>query len=231
MRRITMITSKMQEYVGSHMFTSSPNAVKHASDLVARGEIISVPTDTVYGVCCSANNNDAIQKLFNIKSRTFNKPISLCFGNITSIEKWANTKHIPRNLINMLLPGPVTLLLSAKKDLNKLLTKNSDVSGKMLVGVRIPENNFIQSLCGTLADPIALTSANVSGKSDSVEVEEFRELWPYLTCIFDHGKLGYRASSTVIDLSEPNLYKIVRVGAGLENVKRCLTEFDYEAYT
>lgn len=226
MRKFTMITTKIQDF--GVVLTSATNAVKHATDLITNGEIVAVPTDTVYGICCSASNNNAIQKLFNIKDRTFNKPISLCFSNINSIEKWAELDYIPKELINKLLPGPVTLLLSAKKNLNSYLTKSSDLSGKMLVGCRIPENDFILSLCENLSGPIALTSANVSGQSDSVSVDEFKELWPYLACVFDHGKLGYREASTVVDLSEPKLYKIIRKGAGVDGVKKYLAEFDYK---
>lgn len=208
------------------MYTTNSNAANFAAELIKKGEIISVPTDTVYGICCNANNSRAVQKLFDIKHRTINKPISLCFSTVDEIKNWSHVEHIPKNLINRLLPGPYTLVLESRKHLNELISsKNS----KVVVGVRIPENDFIISLCSKLDHPIALTSANVSGNKDSINVDEFKELWPYLSCVFDDGPLAVRAPSTVVDLSEPLKYRIIREGAGLDFVKKILIEYNYDA--
>lgn len=225
------MTTKLitQTFKNNIISTKNPSAVKQASDFILSGEIIAVPTDTVYGLCCNARNTSAVQKLFDVKARTFNKPISLCFSTIKHIETWADVSYIPRDLINRLLPGPVTLVLRSKLIVHGFISTKSDLSGRLVVGVRIPNNEFINSLCDRLEHPIALTSANVSGNRDSICVEEFKELWPHLAGVFDRGTLNKRAPSTVVDLSEPNKYKILREGAGLEFVKANLMNYRFES--
>lgn len=83
----------------------------------------------------------------------------------------------------------------------------------VLAGIRIPDSPFIIGLCRAFGGAIALTSANLSGGSSSLEVEGFRELWPRCGAIYDSGRIDASpAGSTIIDLSSPGSFKILRPG-------------------
>lgn len=84
-------------------------------------------------------------------------------------------------------------------------------------GLRVPDNRFIQKLCHAYGGAIALTSANVSGSANSLEVEDFRELWPRCAVIYNGGTIEASPSgSTIVDLSVPGRYKIIRPGVAEE---------------
>lgn len=169
--------------------------------------VIAVPTDTVYGVACTATSPKAVNDLFSIKCRDENKPVAVCLSDINELSRWAIINHLPNDLLHNLLPGPVTLILNCASKLNKSLSYN----GK--VGIRIPDNDFIRSLVRGLGNPIALTSANLSGEPNSVRVEEFKSIWDKLGAVFDGGCLQRtNNASTIVDLSTPGCFYIVREG-------------------
>ena len=85
-------------------------------------------------------------------------------------------------------------------------------------------------LCKRLGTPLALTSANASNEPSSLAPEEFQSLWPHLAAVFHCGRIGdstsSRAGSTVVDLSVPGKYHIVRPGSALETTKGVLERFE-----
>ena len=97
-------------------------------------------------------------------------------------------------------------------------------------GVRVPNSEFICRLCEEFGGPVALTSANLSGEPSSVRVSDFKNLWSCCSVVFDAGEISdSKLGSTVVDLSEPGNFKLLRNGDGVEIVRRtmqrfCLTE-------
>lgn len=114
-------------------------------------------------------------------------------------------------LLRDLLPGPVTVVFERTEELNPELNPHT-----RLVGVRVPDHPFIRrlvDLCGE-DGALALTSANRSGQSSTVAVEEFREMWGELGLVCDGGRIGSElAGSTVVDLSQAGRYRIIREGS------------------
>ena len=202
-----------------------------AASKIANGKIIAVPTDTIYGLACLVQNSSAVQDLYSIKGRHPNKPVSVCVAEICDIYQWGEVTVTP-DLLEELLPGPVTLCFSRKRELN--LEFNPDSS---LVGIRIPDHFFVRELCRKVhsfdgcISPIALTSANVSGTDSCLEVHEFADILTSLPnnkldTIFDGGRLGEtmlsRLGSTIIDLSTKGYYKIIRQGSAEINTVKIL---------
>ncbi len=115
-------------------------------------------------------------------------------------------------VLEALLPGPVTLVFERSPLLNPNLNPNTP-----LVGVRIPDNAFIRALAVAANEPLALTSANASGATSTLSVDEFAYLWPRLAVVCDGGAItstpSQRLGSTVVDLSTPGRYRIVRPGS------------------
>ncbi|XP_061920075.1 yrdC domain-containing protein, mitochondrial isoform X2 [Entelurus aequoreus] len=161
------------------------------------GHVVAVPTDTIYGLACLAQDAGAVRKIYDIKSRNEQKPLAICVGEIQDIYKYCKVK-VKEELLGDLLPGPVTLVFERSEILNKELNPFT-----RLVGVRIPDCAFLRRLCQRCKEPLALTSANVSAQTSTLAVHEFKDLWPKLAVVVDGGPIGdqSRLGSTVVDLS------------------------------
>lgn len=204
------------------------DSVEMAANRLQNGEVIALPTDTVYGLACSANNPQAIQKLYEIKGRDEEKPVAVCVSSISQLKHYSKAPHLPNDLLSQLLPGAVTIILNKSKYLNNPFL-NNDIQK---IGLRIPDYDFIQKVSAKFIEPIALTSANKSGASSTLDICEFIDLWPELSIVFDGGHLGdkdndmkQRCASTVVDLSTPGFYRIIRNGLALEHTIRVMNEF------
>lgn len=208
--------------------TLSNNTIQQATNLLESGEVIALPTDTVYGLACSANNQEAIQKLYDIKGRICTKPVAICVPEIKDVLHWGRADHLPLELLHALLPGAVTIVVYKSHHLdNPYLNPGIDK-----IGIRIPKFNFIRKVTKEFKSPMALTSANRSSQKSTLNVNEFRELWPQLGAVFDGGQLGLseeqRAASTVIDLSEPGKFKIIRKGVAVKRTVELLEKYRFE---
>ncbi|XP_067633059.1 threonylcarbamoyl-AMP synthase [Eurosta solidaginis] len=200
-----------------------PKALLFARQCLLDGEIIALPTDTVYGLACDANNEQAIQKLYNIKGRDYHKPVAICVKNLNALRRYGKSDHLEDALLEGLLPGPITIILERSAQLsNRFLNPNTTK-----IGIRIPDFLFIQNLCSMFDEqPLALTSANRSGEPSSLNIHEFEAIWPKLGGIFDAGQIGMseerRFASTVVDLSQPGFFKLVREGVALKSTLKTL---------
>lgn len=133
--------------------------------------------------------------------------------------------RVPKELLEDLLPGPVTLVMERTEELNKDLNPFTP-----LVGIRIPDHAFMRDLAQMFGGPLALTSANLSSQASSLNVEEFQDLWPHLPLVIDGGPIGdsqsteCRLGSTVVDLSIPGKFSIIRPGCALEKTTAILQQ-------
>ncbi|XP_069751938.1 threonylcarbamoyl-AMP synthase isoform X2 [Narcine bancroftii] len=181
-------------------------------NVLQHGQVVAVPTDTIYGITCLAQNSEAIQRIYEIKGRTADKPLAISVGNVEAIYKYCKVT-VSDQVLRDLLPGPVTLVFKRSDDLNKDLNPFTD-----LVGVRIPKHPFMQKLAQLCGEPLALTSANVSSHTSTLTPEEFKDIWPLLGLVVDGGPIGdmtdpeCRLGSTVVNLATPGKYSIIRPG-------------------
>jgi len=201
------------------------NAVQIAAQKLRIGDVIGIPTDTVYGLACNANNHEAIRKLYEIKGRNESKPIAICVPTIKDLRHWSEASHLQNDLLEKLLPGAVTIVLRRSKNLDNPYLNH----GIEKIGIRIPKFEFIQKVSEICEFPVALTSANRSSEISTLHIDEFKVLWPHLGVVFDGGQLGIteeqRAASTVIDLSRPGFYKIIRNGVAASQTIKAVNEF------
>lgn len=188
--------------------TASDEILNCTVKALQEGHVVAVPTDTIYGLACLAQNSEAVRKIYDIKGRNGQKPLAICVGEIQDIYKYCKVK-VKEELLGDLLPGPVTLVFERSEALNADLNPFTS-----LVGVRIPDHAFMRRLCQMCGEPLALTSANISSHTSTVEVHEFQELWSNLAVVVDGGPIGdqSRLGSTVVDLSVLNKYRIIRPG-------------------
>lgn len=201
----------------------SDKSVDTAVDLLQKGRLIAIPTDTIYGIAADSQNPEAVRALYDLKGRDLSKPIAVCVGSVGDIENWAEINRLPPGLLTDLLPGPVTVLLKRTLVLNPSLNP-----GIQKIGIRIPQCPFIQKVSLKFGSPIALTSANSSNERSTLLPQEFKHLWSKLDAIFENKIKGTinssRAGSTIVDLSEPGIFSIVREGSALTSTVQTLLQ-------
>ena len=183
--------------------------IKEIANDIKEGKIVVFPTETVYGIGTNGLNEEAIGKLFKLKKRPKEKPISLLVYDIDMINKVAkDISETEYNIIKRFMPGPLTIILRKKENVPDILTAGSE-----FVGIRIPDNEIAKKLIEYSGIPIATTSANISGKESNTNIKdimlEFKEKVDYY---IDGGRSKLGKASTVIKV-EDNKIKILREGS------------------
>ncbi|XP_052182063.1 uncharacterized protein LOC127794839 isoform X2 [Diospyros lotus] len=187
---------------------------EEAIEAVKAGKVIAVPTDTIYGFACDACSTGAVNRIYEIKGRKHTSPLAICVGDVSDIQRFAITNHLPHGLLDCLLPGPVTVVL--RRGESSILEKSLN-PGLDSIGVRVPNCNFIRIVARGSGSALALTSANLSGQPSSVCIKDFENLWEHCAYVYDDSVLpSGRAGSTVVELIKPGKYKILRAGSAKE---------------
>ena len=184
------------------------------------GQVIVYPTDTLYGLGADIFNDEAVKKVFKIKKREKNNPISVAVANIKEIEKIAFVDDRSRCLIKTFLPGKLTIVLKKKNIVSNLVTGGQDK-----VAIRIPENKIALDLL-TNFGPITATSANIHDKKPPVNISDINIHLKLsdITVYIDDGKLDGKPS-TIIDMTEKP-FKIIR--KGIISEKEIMDAISYE---
>lgn len=188
-----------------------------AAAILKKGGVVAFPTDTVYGIGVCALNKKAVLRIYKIKKRDKNKPLIILLSRKKDAQKYAYLTTQSKKLIAKFWPGPLTLVLKAKKTIPMYLTK------KGAIGLRMPKNKIFISLALVCKFPLATTSANLSGEASTTSAQEVAEkLEGKIDLIIDGGKTKSNIASTVVDLVS-KYPKILRRGKiTLKQIKRTL---------
>lgn len=119
--------------------------------------VISVPTDTVFGICARINSQIAHDKLIEVKKRPFNKAFPVMCSNEEQIKSIAIVNERVEQLIKAFMPGPITLVLKKNETLPEYVT-----NGKDTIAIRMATSKSIENLILKLGCPVFMTSANQS---------------------------------------------------------------------
>lgn len=174
----------------------APDAIQRALDMLRDGEIVALPTDTVYGIMADGYNADAIEKLFIAKDRPSHKAIQILIADATDLERVAaRVSPQARTLAETFFPGGLTLVVEARDDLPKNLRADTNT-----IGVRLPDAPLVRDIARALGRPLAATSANRSGGANPRTAEDvWRDLDGRLPLILDGGATPDNVPSTVLD--------------------------------
>ncbi|MDQ4142831.1 MAG: L-threonylcarbamoyladenylate synthase [Actinomycetota bacterium] len=170
------------------------------------GEVVVVPTDTVYGLACLPARPDAVAKIFELKGRSQTKALPVLGASLSDLTDVAQFDLVARSLAEEFWPGPLTLVLS------RASAFDHDLGGSdpKTVAVRIPESKITAELM-TLVGPLAVTSANLSGEDPVAGVEQARALFgDRVSSYLDEGTCD-SSPSTVVSLLEG--LRVLRAGA------------------
>ncbi len=183
--------------------------IRKTIEVIMKGGIVVCPTDTVYGLIANAKDKTAVKKVFEIKKRSFEKPLPVFIKNLEMAKSLANIDGKQEKILKKFWPGKLTVILKAKP----IEFPQGILSKDKKIGLRIPNYKFLNLLLREIGCPLTSTSANISGKSASVDIREVlkqfvgEKVQPSL--VLDAGKLKSSLSSTVIDLTN---FKILREG-------------------
>lgn len=172
------------------------DAIAEAVDILDRGGVVAYPTETFYGLGADGTNESAIGRIFEIKGRGRQVPISLIIGDRQDLEHLA--APIPeeaRKLVEAFWPGAITILFEALPGVSGLLT-----AGTGKIGVRLSSNPVATLLARRLGRPLTATSANPSGFPECSTADEVLEaLGSGVDAVIDGGSTPGGSGSTIID--------------------------------
>ncbi len=172
--------------------------IDRAVKILKGGGVVAFPTETFYGIGADAENEEAIEKIYMIKGRSFNKPIPVIIGKQNDVIKYA--KAIPetgRKLMDRFWPGALTLLFEASHNVPQKLT-----AGTGKIGIRLSSNIVATSLAKALSRAITATSANLSGKKECSSVDDVIDsLGDRVDAIIDGGRTPGGMGSTIVDVT------------------------------
>lgn len=184
-----------------------PRIISHAVAVLARGGVVSYPTDTNYGMGCAIYENDAINRILKLKNLDHHHLLSILCPDLSDIARYAVLENNAYNIMKRHLPGPYTFILRATHEVPKIFR-----SERQTVGIRVPDHPVALMMTRIFRKPIVSTSTVFNNRVFRNGNEINREFGHGLDLILDVGDIEPK-DSTIIDLSGP--YPVVeRQGAG-----------------
>ena len=186
------------EILSTHTPALFAVAVKRAVELLHVGEVVALPTETVYGLAANALDEKAVAKIFQIKGRPANNPVIVHVAGLEMAKRCVNNwPGSADRLAKAFWPGPLTLVLPRAKGIPDLVS-----AGGATVGVRWPGHPFIQAVIRQCGFPLAAPSANLASRISPTNAEHVRkQLGGKIPLIVDGGQSQVGIESTVLDLS------------------------------
>jgi L-threonylcarbamoyladenylate synthase len=183
-----------------------PSAINHAVDVLRHGGLVAFPTDTVYGLAALPFKAEYVEGLFSAKGRSNTKAIAILIGDYADLLKIADCfDATATRLANQFWPGPLTLVVRKHTSLPGVLSQDGTI------GIRMPDHPVALALLRRIG-PLAVTSANISGKENTNTAEEVNlQLNGRVHLILDGGRTVGGVPSTVVDCTGPTL-KVLREG-------------------
>ena len=179
-----------------------------------RGDLVVYPTETVYGLAADATDPEAVERAFEAKGRSHEKPVSMALPDVGAAADYVRLSDRGRAFCERFLPGPVTVLLERTDRVPDVL-----VAGRDRVGIRVPGHELSRNLARRVG-PITATSANRSGEPSARRIGEIAPEVRERAVVIDRDETP-GAESTVVDVSTG---EIVRRGANAEEIEAWLAE-------
>lgn len=183
--------------------------VAQVVQVLRRGGVVVIPTDTVYGLACSTASQEAIERIYAIKALDPKKPLSILIHDVGALSGW--TRGVPNPVYRMMkrvLPGPYTFILQASRDVPKIMLRK-----RKTIGIRVPDNPIALAVLEEIGIPLLTTSVRTPDDqivNDPAEIE--LRHGDRIDLVVDGGPL-LPIPSTVVDFTERDPV-VVRRGRG-----------------
>ncbi|MCU0771401.1 MAG: L-threonylcarbamoyladenylate synthase [Verrucomicrobia bacterium] len=213
------------EILPTHTPALFERAVKRAAEWLAAGEVVALPTETVYGLAANALNPRAVQRIYEVKGRPAHNPIIVHVDGLDRARDCAGDwPAVAQQLARAFWPGPLTLVVPRASKIPDIVT-----AGGATVGLRWPSHPLMQAVIRACGFPLAAPSANLSSQLSPTNADHVRrQLGDRIRLIVDGGQAQVGIESTVVDVTtdppevlrpgmihEPALVAVLgRLGAG-----------------
>jgi len=201
---------------------SDPRTVSVAAELIRKGELVAIPTETVYGLGANGLDENAVAKIFEAKGRPQDNPLILHVAEASEIERFCHS--IPEEawrLAEAFWPGPLTMVLPARDTVPKRTT-----GGLSTVAVRCPDSDVTRAIIRTAGVPLAAPSANISGKPSTTTAQHvLHDHEGKIPVIVDGGPCRVGVESTIVDLTGDQPRLLRPGGIGPEDLFAVIGEF------
>ena len=178
---------------------ADPATAAVAAALIRQGQLVAIPTETVYGLGADGLNEEAVARIFAAKGRPQDNPLILHICGPEQMEQFCH--HIPQkayDLAEAFWPGPLTMVLPARKTVPKRTTGGLDT-----VAIRCPDTSVTREIIRLSGVPIAAPSANLSGKPSTTTAEHvLHDHNGKIAAVVDGGPCRVGVESTIVDLTE-----------------------------
>ena len=196
-------------------------SLDEALQILQHGGVVAHATETCYGFACDLTNIEAVRKLFALKQRPGDQPVSALFASVEDARRFVEWNEVAEELARKHLPGPLTLILQLKSQ-KIFCSTHYPLPTTHSIGIRISSHPVARKLAELAQVPLSTTSANIHGKKEPYSVEEILEQFSSMVgaqraaplqpdLILDSGMLPPTLPSTIVDLTE-NTAKILRQG-------------------
>lgn len=197
-------------------------------DQIRAGGIVLLPTESQYSIACHYNNKKGIDRIRSIRELDKNHTFTLLINDLTAISRFAHLSDANFKLIKRLIPGPVTFILPATKEVPKLLLHPR----RKTIGFRVPEYPICEAILTELDAPMLAVSARSSQEVNAsvgvFEHEELFETYGNLVDIYiDNNEKLNADQTTVLDLTE-DVPEIIRSGLGIDKTREVLLFLGYK---
>lgn len=176
-------------------------SVKKGAEYLKKGEVVAIPTETVYGLAADAFNENAIKKVFQVKGRPQDNPLLVHIYKLEQV--YDICKDIPqeaKKIFDAFWPGSVTLIFNKKECISDIVTAGMDT-----VAVRFPKSEIARAVIKESGTLLVAPSANLSGKPSTTSAKHcINDLSGKIPCILDGGSCSIGLESTIIDMSTPD---------------------------
>jgi L-threonylcarbamoyladenylate synthase len=188
-----------------------------AVDVIKKGGIVAFPTETVYALGVDAYNEKAVKRIYKIKRRDPNNPLSIFLKSPKELNEYVEkTRPVAEFLMKEFWPGPLTLIFkSNREDLSHLR------SGTNKLGIRISSHNLVDILLTRCEVPLTATSANVSGRRSCSSAAAVRYYFNNrIDLILDGGRSNCPFPSSVVDLSSEDILLLRQGAISLSQIRK-----------
>ena len=173
---------------------------KTALSLLLKGEVVALPTETVYGLAGRIDRSKTLKKIFSLKKRPFSNPLIVhCYNTKQALEHLSTENPLVKHLFNFFSPGPLTLVANKNEKVSPLITAN-----KKTVALRIPQHPLMRRILKELPVPLAAPSANIYGTVSPVSARHVLSFFNKTVPVLEGGVCKKGLESTIV---LPDTYK------------------------
>ena len=199
----------MSASTSAKIYRGPPRNLALLARALNAGEVVAVPTETVYGLAGDALNTQAVKKIFRAKGRPTNDPLIVHVHSLAQLDQLAERNAAVEKIARAFWPGPLTLILPKKPVVPDLVT-----SGRPSVAIRMPNHPLFRKLLRDCGRPLEAPSANPFGYISPTSAAHVRDgLGKKIRYILDGGSCAIGVESTILDLRDPRRPAILRPGA------------------